>query len=399
MPVIITQKYEHIVDHSDNNNDNFDMSDNKENHDNDMKEQGDNESNLLLDNDGDKKRNRGHAVDTSIPYNAPKYGADGSIMNEYSSLVDHNDSSGIVNPLLNTNGHDTMNQNYSNTPKHSPQKSIFQNKKDNTDNLRLFHNSNSMSMPLSPGGIKINTIYLLLSPRLITTSKLFDKYMDYFSYFTAKNGFFISFFTGIIYGSPSLDFQKIKLTLKIDKNYEKVNDMNIDNNEEVPHRSNSFADILKIVSNNKLNYEEYSSDGLKNVPEINSIFSPSKTNQLELYETDKDKKLEVEEINSPFDIETIYNNTYKNKKIKFQSKTHQKLNKFLLFYVLIAYVIIFLSSICGVGFFIYDIIPKICNFSKMKYDTKLSYFFMHNFRGGGNNTTGNILNFHNLRKL
>jgi hypothetical protein len=241
----------------------------------------------------------------------------------------------------------------------------------------------SSTSPRVPGGLGTSTIYLLLSASPVTLWKLFSKYCNYLSCFTSKAGLISYIFNGIIYGSPHLDIYHVKDILKINRCFDYTNNYHSsiynsenDNSKNIDSMSGSkvgsvraFLEVLNVVSDYTL------STSMESSP-----YPP--------HDTADSNSGPCHELDSLLQNSTPGGGLGLGLKGQIQPfvepKIHKRLNKTLLFYVLLTYVFSLASLLSGVGIFAQSLTMSDTNGSKfttIRYKKKGNSFSYY-FRGG-----------------
>ena len=206
--------------------------------------------------------------------------------------------------------------------------------------------SNTISKESTPNAIgnrthtELNRTYLLLSAQPILGWKLFSKYIQFLSYFTSKDGLFVHFFNGFLYGTPPLDLQNVKRILQFDKNYNQ--NENIFHGNKKDGDRNSFYRILNLVFEN----EKKSDDEKKFNLNMNVIPNDMNLNEEEIL---LNKNFTYDAENQIFEKKNFFN------AFSTDTKIHRRLNKTLFFFVLITYVFCCTCSTCGMSLFFFSL--------------------------------------------
>ena len=195
-------------------------------------------------------------------------------------------------------------------------------------------------------------IYLLLAARPLLIWKLFSRYIEYFSYFTVKDGLLVYLFNGIIYGSPSLDVESVKKILRFKKDYQKKNVCG-DNNRNLTRKSFSNIQLLIFDTerNNEKKFKKYRGVSFTS----NQVPNNEENSFLTNLDNDNDNDNNDEQDNI-FDAENQLP-CDKNRNIEMHNLTdvHKDLNKTLFMLVLLTYVLSLICTACGISVFILSI--------------------------------------------
>jgi N-acetylglucosaminyl transferase component (Gpi1) len=223
---------------------------------------------------------------------------------------------------------------------------IKSGKNSTNNNSSRFRSSTSIKTVKQGKTVRTSRTYLLLAARPLLAWKLFLKYIEYLSYFTSKEGLFVYFFNGILYGSPPLDFLGVKNILQFNKNY-LVKGASFENTKSSASLK-SFYVIFTLVFEYEKQHENRQNELLFENPESEELLI-NQDNENEFHDAEN-------QINS------------KNKKRFSDTKVHRKLNKILFMYVLMTYVLCLVSAAGGFTLFIFSVsaIP----FSKYYFVTK-----------------------------
>ena len=183
--------------------------------------------------------------------------------------------------------------------------------------------------------MKTSRTYLLLAARPLLAWKLFLKYIEYLSYFTSKEGLFMYFFNGILYGSPPLDFFGVKNILQFNKN-SALKGSSFENTKSSASLK-SFYVIFTLVFEYEKQHENRQNEYL--------------------YENPENQELLINQ-NNENEFPDAENQISSNSKYKLNlsdTKVHRKLNKVLFMYVLMTYVLCLISAAGGFSLFIFSV--------------------------------------------
>ena len=224
------------------------------------------------------------------------------------------------------------------------------------------HRRNQTSRFRSPGSSRTSRIYLLLAARPLLAISFFPKYFEYLSCFFSRTGLLMYFFEGVLWGSPSLDLDHVKRILQISQNSPKKDSIHFDGmtSSNISSRK-SFYDVLRMV------FECWQLQE----PRDRRWFSISQTAAI-FGDTDESNLLASERSQSSYEYESNDDpeSNFENKsnqnvgenrrnrrnEILFtEPKIHKRLNKTLLMFVLVTYVICLISYIGGFTFFIFSL--------------------------------------------
>ena len=193
-------------------------------------------------------------------------------------------------------------------------------------------------------------IYLLLAARPLLIWKLFSRYIEYFSYFTVKDGLLVYLFNGILYGSPSLDVESVKKILRFKKDYQKKNICG-ESNRNLTRKS--FSNIQLLIfdteKNNEKIFKKYRGVSFTS----NQVPNNEESSFLTNLDNDNDNN---DGGDSLFDAENQLPSD-KNRNIEMHNLTdiHKNLNKTLFMLVLLTYVLSLVCTACGISVFVLSI--------------------------------------------
>lgn len=215
------------------------------------------------------------------------------------------------------------------------------------------------SAPINPLLIKSSTyeqtvpasrIYLLLAARPLLIWKLFSRYIEYFSYFTVKDGLLVYLFNGVVYGSPSLDVEPVKRILRFRKDYQKKN--NCGESSRNLTRKSFYNIQLLIFDNEKKNVRKFkryrgvsfTSNQISNNDESSFLTNEDNDND------NTDEQESVCDAESQYPLEEIRNIEMYN-----LTEIHKNLNKTLFLLVLLTYVLSLIFTACGISVFVLSV--------------------------------------------
>ena len=214
--------------------------------------------------------------------------------------------------------------------------------------------------------VPASRIYLLLAARPLLIWKLFSRYIEYFSYFTVKDGLLVYLFNGVVYGSPSLDVESVKRILRFKKDYQKKN--NCGESSRNLTRKSFYNIQLLIFDNKKKNLRKFkkyrgvsfTSNQISNNDENSFLTNQDNDNDNDNESTDEQES--VYDAESQFPLE-------ENRNIEMHNLTeiHKNLNKTLFLLVLLTYVLSLICTAGGISVFILSVgsLPSTTSSSKL----------------------------------